>query len=66
MVVLAIATAAKYFTPTFLAHHILKYSSDEQKFPVLAFAPSGEQAFVLLLLGVRKVLLVSFCFYWQK
>lgn len=65
--VLAVATAAKYFAPTsLLAHHILKCSPDEQKFPVLAFAPSGEQAFVLLVLGVRKVSLVCFHLYWQK
>lgn len=63
---LAVATAAKYFAPALLAPHILKCSPDEQKFPVLAFAPSGEQAFVLLVLGVRKVSLVSFHLYWQK
>lgn len=66
MAVLAIATAAKYFTPTFVAHHILKCFPDEQNFPLLASAPSGEKAFVLLVLGVRKVSLVSFHFYWQK
>lgn len=63
---LAVATSAKYFAPTFLAHHILKCSPDEQKFPVLAFAPSEEQDFVLLVLGVRKISLVSFRLYWQK
>jgi len=62
----AVATAAKYFAPTFLVHHILKCSPDEQKFPVLCFAPSGEQAFVLPVLGVRKVSLVSFHLHWQK
>lgn len=64
---LAVATAAKYFAPTFHAHHILKCSPDEQKFPVLSFAPSGKQDFFFfLVLGVRKVSLVSFHLYWQK
>lgn len=36
---LAVATAAKYFASTFLAHHILKCSPDEQNLPALAFAP---------------------------
>lgn len=66
MAVLAIATAAKYFAPTFVAHHILKCFPDEQNFPVLASAPSGEKAFVLLVLGVGKVSLVSSHLYCQK
>lgn len=66
MAVLAIATAAKYFAPILVAHHILKCFPDEQSFPGLASAPSGEKAFVLLVLGVRKVLLVSFHLYGQK
>lgn len=63
---LAGATAAKYLAPTFLTHHIPTCSPDEQKFPVLASVVSGAQAFVLLVLGVRKVSLVSFHLCWQK
>lgn len=66
LAVLAVATAAKYFAPGFLAHHILKCSPHEQKFPMFAFAPSGKQTFALLVLGVRKVSLGSFHLYWQK
>lgn len=41
MALLVAATAAKYFAPSFLAHHIPKCSPDEKNFPALASGPSG-------------------------